>query len=157
MAILGVGGEPFAERWELSLLAMLPLTENEVAEPEGEAEVGVNAFVAEIEHHAAFTDKWFLSAGVGGGVLVLATRAETAAPFVAHEDTLLAGIYYLHVGAVRRVAPWLRLRASVLGGVSAPRPVIRFDDRDVAAWGRAFGGVAIGAELGMPLGRTESR
>jgi hypothetical protein len=156
LAVLGLGVEPFHPSWELSAVAMLPLTENEVTEAEGEAEVGVHAFLGELEHHAAFSAKWFLSAAVGGGALVLETRAETVSPFVAHDETLVAGIYFVRVGLVRRVAPWLRLRASALGGVSAPRPLIRFDDRDVAAWGRTFGGVTLDAELGMPLGGRAS-
>jgi hypothetical protein len=82
-------------------------------------------------------------------------RGEASTPFVAHDDSLTAGVYYLHASAGRWLSDSVRLRAGVLAGATAPRPVLRFDDRDVATWGRAFGALALEAEIGFPLGSGE--
>jgi hypothetical protein len=150
--LLGVGIELVPNEWGLNAAALLPLTENDVEEPEGEADVTVSAFVLELDRFAPLGSSWFVSGGAGGGLLVLSMRVEASDPFVPRDDSLVTGVYYLHIGAGAALASWLRLRASLLGGLAAPRPVLRFDDHDVAAWGRGFVALALRAELGVPLG-----
>jgi len=84
-------------------------------------------------------------------VLVLALSGEASSAYVAHDDRLTAGVYYAHASVGRKLTDWLRLRAGLLAGITAPQPVLRFDGREVASFGRAFTGMTLNAELGFPL------
>jgi len=42
------------------------------------------------------------------------------------------------------------LRASLLGGWSAPRPVLSFAGREAATWGRFLGALSLRAEVALP-------
>jgi hypothetical protein len=148
---LGLRVEP-VERVAATLHALLPLAENDVVAPEGEASVKVSLFLAELGYRLA-PDSFVIQPelGAGAGFVVLPMEAETSAPREAHTDQLVAGVYFLSAGAGVWVAPWLRLRGSVRAGLSAPRPVIVFADREAAAWGRGFVAATLEAEVQVPL------
>jgi hypothetical protein len=143
-------------RWSVGVVALLPVASSDVSAPEGEAEVSATLVTAELGYSPRLHDRWFVAGGVGGGVLVLALSGEASDAYVARDDRLTAGVYYAHASAGRKLTDWLRLRAGLLAGMSAPRPVLRFDGREVASWGRAFGGMAINAEIGFPLASAEA-
>ena len=150
-AALGLRLEP-ARRFSLAAHALLPVTENSLSGPEGTADVNVNLFLAELGYTLFEpADSWSVQAGAGAGVAVLAMQGEAALPLSGQSDRLTAGIYFAQGGVAWSVASWLRVTGMVLGGVSAPRPVARFSEREVATWGRAFAGAMLSSEFGLAL------
>jgi hypothetical protein len=131
---------------------LLPVVENEVNEPEGEASMRVNLFFAELGYRFAPAASSFQpEVGLGAGLVVLPLEGETTEPRDAHDDQLVAGVYFLGLGAGYSVESWLEVRAGVRGGLSAPRPAIEFSDREVATWGRPFLSATLEAEFQLPL------
>jgi hypothetical protein len=148
---LGLRLEPSA-RFSASLHALLPVVDNEVNEPEGEASVLVNLFLAELGYRFARPGARFQpEVGAGAGLVVLPLEGEAAPPREGHDDQLVAGVYFLGLGAGYSIEPWLELRAGARVGLSAPRPAIRFSEREVAAWGRPFFAATLAAEFQLPL------
>lgn len=134
------------------LVALVPLTESEVSEPEGEADVSATACLGHLDYALRIGSSARLRAGAGGGVLVLKLRGEAEPGFVASDDTLVSGLGYAELGAAFGLGSWMRLSATTLLGMSAPRPVLRFDEHEVAAWGRWFVAASLRAELRLGLG-----
>ena len=148
---LGLRLEPTA-RFTAALHALLPLVENEVNAPEGEASIRVNLFFAELGYRLAPPSAVLQpELGAGAGLVVLPMEGETTEPLEGHTDQLVAGVYFLSAGAGISLEPWLRLRGGIRAGLSAPRPVVVFDDREVAAWGRGFFAATVEAEFRLPL------
>jgi hypothetical protein len=149
--VLGVRLEP-VRRFAAAAHAFLPLTENNLDEPEGSADINVNLFLGQVDY-AIFESARTLSlnAGVGAGVLALAMRGEAQEPRSGLEQRTLAGVYFAHSSMSWSAAAWFRLRGTLLGGLSAPRPVLRFENREVATWGRPFVGAVVASEFGVPL------
>ena len=151
----GVNVAP-SSTWNVSAYALLPATENELSGAEGQAELNASLFLAQFGYSPVdLGSRWLVDFGLGAGLLSLGMRAEATAPFTGQEDRLFAGLYFLHAGAAWSATSWFRMRASALGGLSAPRPVVRFDGHEVAAWGRLFGAAALTAEFGVPLSAQE--
>jgi hypothetical protein len=148
---LGLRLEP-ASRFSAALHALLPIVENEVNAPEGEASIRVNLFFAELGYRLApSTSRFQPEIGAGAGLVVLPMEGETSEPREAHKDQLVAGVYFLGVGAGVAVEPWLRVRGGLRAGTSAPRPVVVFDGNEVAAWGRGFFAATLEAEFRLSL------
>jgi hypothetical protein len=148
---LGVRLEP-VRRFAAAAHAFLPLTENSLSEPEGSADVNVNLFLGQIDYALLEPARTLeLNAGLGAGVVVLAMQGEAQQPRTGQEQRTIAGVYFLDSSLAWSLTPWFRLRATVLGGLSAPRPVLRFENRAVASWGRAFAAAALTSEFGLPL------
>jgi len=132
----------------LRLAASLPLSNNGTSAPEGEVEVLVTTFSLEAEYTSQLGSGWALSTGLGAGVVLLGMHTEAEAPFVARDRSLRSGLYFVQFGLARELTDWLRLRASLSVGVSGPRQVLRFDDREVASWGPGFGTFTLDTEIG---------
>jgi hypothetical protein len=151
----GVNVSP-SSTWNVSAYALLPATENELTGAEGQAELNASLFLAQFGYSPVdLGSRWLVDFGLGAGLLSLGMRGEARAPFTGQEDRLFAGLYFLHAGAAWSATSWFRMRASALGGLSAPRPVVRFDGHEVAAWGRLFGAATLTAEFGVPLSAQE--
>jgi len=134
------------------LAALVPLSESEVSEPEGEADVSATAFVGHLDYALGIGRAARLRAGAGGGLLLLDLRGQAEPGFVASDDKLVSGLAYAELGAAFGLSSWMRLSATTLLGMSAPRPVLRFDEHEVAAWGRWFAAASLRAELRLGLG-----
>lgn len=154
--VLGMRLEPLPQ-WGIFGAALLPLQENQLAELEGQARVNVSLFGGGLDYSTERARRWFFAGGLGAGLLVLSMRGEAAQPFVGHDSRVLTGAYTLHVAVGQRLSDWLRIRTSLFGGASAPRAVLRFNQREVATWGRWFGGLAIRVEVGLPMTTGESQ
>ncbi len=135
----------------LRLAASLPLSNNGTTAREGEVDVSVKTFHVEAEYASQLGRGWVLSAGVGGGLVALGMETEAETPYVGRDRALTSGLYFVHFGCARELTDWLRLRASLAVGLSGPRPVLRFDEREVASWGPGFGMLTLSTELGWPL------
>jgi hypothetical protein len=129
------------------IAASFPLNPLEVDEAAGEANVAITSVCAEVRSPVWSGDRWLLDVGLGAGVIVLGMQAEAEEPFIARDRRLVSGRYYLHSGLARDLESWLRLGVDVAAGVNSPRPVLRFDERDVASWGPGFVAVTLNAEL----------
>jgi hypothetical protein len=154
--LLGARFEPNAS-WGVGLFAMLPLLESDVLEPEGEAAVSASVFAAGVDLSPLRTEHWIAGVGAGAGALLLTLRGEASDPYVAHEDRLVSGIGYVEASVARRIGSWARIKLGAMGAFSAPRPVLRFADREVPFWGRWFGGLSLRAELGLSTSASEAR
>jgi hypothetical protein len=152
---LGLRLEP-TSRWAATLRALLPVAENDLVAREGEASAQISLFLAELGYRLAPNARVEPELGPGAGLVVLALEAEANAPREAHTDDVVASVYFLHAGASFKTTSWLRLRAAVRGGMSAPRPVLRFDEREVATWGRGFFSGTLEAEFQLPLSGAEA-
>jgi len=155
--VLGAELEP-ARRVTLAARAFLPLTENNLVEREGSADVNVSLFTAD----AAYTllesgSKLSLLAGLGAGVLVLDMQGEATEPLAGQSERTAVALGFAQASVAWSAASWLRFRLSLLGGSSAPRPVVRFADREVAAWGRLFVAAAVSSEFGLALSGSEGK
>jgi hypothetical protein len=131
----------------LGIVASFPLNRLEVDEPAGEASAAITSVCAELRYPLWSRERWLLDAGLGGGLVVLAMQAEAEQPFIARDRRLISGRYYLHAGLARELEDWLRLGVDIAAGVNSPRPVLRFDERDVASWGPGFVALTLNAEL----------
>jgi hypothetical protein len=148
---LGMRLEP-VRRFAAAAHAFLPLTENNLSEPEGSADVNVNLFLGQIDYALLEPARTLaLNAGLGAGVVALAMHGEAQQPRTGQEQRTIAGVYFLHSSLAWSLTPWFRVRGTVLVGVSAPRPVLRFENREVASWGRPFAAAALASEFGLPL------
>jgi hypothetical protein len=149
---LGLRVEP-SEQWSVTAHALLPITENEVSGPEGEADLLVNLFLADVAYRLPIlSSRWELAFGPGAGILSMPMSAETSAPRTASSDRTTSAVFFAHGGVGWSATPWLRARASLRAGVVTPRPVVLFDGREVAAWGHGFLAATLEAELTWSLG-----
>ncbi len=146
-----------AERWGVSVSSLWPLVESEVEAEEGEASVAWHQLGVGIDYSLSLSAPAFASAGVGASLLVLDVQGEGREPFEGRDDRLLAGAYHAELCAGIALSKSLRLRATLLAGVNDPRPVLRFDERDVASLGRWFGSAGITLDVGLPLSREAGR
>jgi hypothetical protein len=121
----------------LSVFGLLPVASQGVQAAEGTAELRARIVGAMI--HATVFDVanvFRLTAGAGGGAAIVSMNGRTSDPRLAARSTTAAtGIGVATLGITARLLPWLSLRGEALGGLAAYRPVMRFDGRDVAAWG----------------------
>ncbi|MET0411117.1 MAG: hypothetical protein ABW217_07460, partial [Polyangiaceae bacterium] len=139
------------EQLGVSLTGFFPLAFNDVDAAEGEAELAWHVFVAGVDYSARLPEAWFASAGLRAGVLVLDVEGSASGGYIGQSDRLLAGVYGAELDAGRVLLDWLRLRLTLFTGLDAPRPVLRFDEREVAGLGRWFGSVGVSLDVGLAL------
>jgi hypothetical protein len=137
---------------ELEAFGLLPLTDGNVQAKEGSADVTISLVGAGAGY--VLSDEGAPlqgSLGAGAGVLFLTMEGEAAPPYAARKESLTTAAFFLDGGVRYRAADWLGVRLSTQVGLYAPRPVIEFAGREVAAWGRGFGTVALTLEFGTPF------
>lgn len=149
-ALLGARSD-FASTWGASLTAVLPVAGDNVTAPEGAARISWHLFAAALDYAPSLPAAWLASAGVGAGVLIVDVRGAATGDFEGRRSRLLAGTYFVELCAGHRLTNWLRLRATLLTGLSAPRPVLHFDEREVASLGRWFGLLGFSMDIGVAL------
>jgi hypothetical protein len=128
--------EPFRQ-FSVSAFAMLPVAAQSVSAPEGNGDLRVR-LVGGMLHATVLNwgDVVRLSAGAGGGVALVDMEGRAKGPELTGRSASAAtGIGTAVIGLSVRVLPWLSLRADATGALAAYRPVMRFDQREVAAWG----------------------
>jgi hypothetical protein len=136
--------------WGISVRSLWPLHDAELEASEGEARVAWTGFSLALERAVPLPTPWFCDVGLGGGVFVLDARGDARESFEAQRERLYAAAYFAELSAGRELASWVRLRAIAVAGLTAPRPVLRFDEREVASLGRFFGSLGIGLEVSWP-------
>jgi hypothetical protein len=137
-----------ASGWGVTGRALLPLTAGRIAAAEGSATVRPYLFTAALDRLIwRRLDGWAASAGAGAGALLLDMRADAAPGFVGSTDRLAVAVSFVAADLRLGVARWLAVHAALTGGLTMPRPVLRFDGREVATWGRAFATATLGVDL----------
>jgi hypothetical protein len=147
----GVGLQLDLDRvWHARATSLWPLHEAELEANEGEASVAWTGFTATLARSLPLPEPWLAQAGLGAGLLVIDGRGEGRGEFSGRRERLYSGAYFAELSFGRQLASWLTLRASALGGLLGPRPVLRFDEREVASLGRFVGSLAIGVGVSWP-------
>lgn len=136
--------------WHARATSYWPLRDARLEADEGEARVAWTGFTATLARSLPLPSPWLAQAGLGGGLVLLDARGEARDDFSGRRERLYAGAYFAEASFGRDLASWLRLRATALAGVSAPRPVLRFDEREVASLGRFIGALTLGLDLTWP-------
>jgi len=138
------------EVWGVTLLAQLPLLDDELEAAEGEARVAWSTFSVFVDRGLPVPAPWVCSVGLGAALLVLDAAGQGSPQFSGQRERLTAGGGLVAFGFGRELTGWLRLRAMAQAGAIVPRPVFHFDQREVASLGRAFGSLGLVLELGWP-------
>jgi hypothetical protein len=89
------------------------------------------------------------SLGLGIGALALHTRGEAEPGFRGTSDLNLVAFPHARLGATWSVAGRVRLRAQLLGGFAAPRPVLLLAEQRETTWVNPLLSGAIGLEVGL--------
>lgn len=155
-AALSARVEP-GRAWGATLLAQLPLRDGAVAAEEGEARIAWTALSAAVDHRLPLAAPWLCSLGLGAALFVLDAAGQAQPQFSGRRERLTAGAGFALLGVGRELSSWLRLRALALAGAAAPRPVLRFDGREVAGLGSVFGSLGLQLELGWPGAREAAQ
>jgi hypothetical protein len=130
-------------RWRaLSVLGLdafvaLPITAATVSAPEGSADV--RPWLFGIDLAAWLFDpraNWQVSGAAGLGVAHLVIDGNAEPPLLGHRETSTVALPFVRVSVERGLGSRLRLGLHGFVGVATPEPVIHFDGREVATWGR---------------------
>jgi hypothetical protein len=136
--------------WGAALTANLPLMSTDLAGAEGEADVTWSAFTAAIEHTLPLPPGWLGGIGLGAGLFVLDAEGQARAELSGQDERLVCGAGFAQLSLGHELNGWLRLRATATAGSTAPRPVLLFDNRQVASLGRGYASLGLALELGWP-------
>jgi hypothetical protein len=137
--------------WGAAAHAFVPLTVDTVSAPEGSGDVRAYLVAGEIARDVWARAPWSAALGAGAGALILTLEGNPATGYVARDDRLTAAIFVLQAHLKTDITPWFSIRGALLGGATAPRPVVRFAGRDVAAWGRPFAVATLTLDFVVPV------
>lgn len=151
---LGVRAE-LGEYWGVSLHAAMPLGPAEFSRVEGQAQLSWYAASAGAHLRWQLDEAWFTHLGVEGGASMLRLKGQALDGFAGRKERLYVGTVAASLGVGRRLLDWLRVRAFVSPGLVAPRPIVRFDGREVAAIGRVFASAGVSLEAGFDWGAAQ--
>lgn len=92
------------------------------------ATVAWTGFTSTFAHALPLPEPWLAQVALGAGLVMIDARGEGREEFEGHRMRLYTGAYLAELSFGREIDSWLTLRASALAGVTAPRPVLRFDE-----------------------------
>lgn len=132
-------------------IAVLPIFPARLDGPEGTADVraallGAGLHLSPRPPEAALHPS--VEAGLAGVWLLISGAARTG--YAGKTDNLLFAAPYLRAGASLTISPQIALRASVLGAVALPEPVVSFAGREAATFGRPLLLGSGGLEIALP-------
>lgn len=154
----GFGPSPLAQidvrtdihsKFGVSVGGVLPLLASRFSRTEGDARLLWYGATAGAHVVLPIDDVWFTNIGARGGVLMLNIQGLPGEGFEGSRDRVFTATGQFEISVGRRVADWLRLRLHALAGLTMPRPVVRFDEREVATVGRFYGAVGLSIEGGI--------
>jgi hypothetical protein len=117
--------------------ASIPVTAATVAAPEGSADVrpwllGLDVAVWFFDPQAA----WQVAGAAGLGVAHLAIAGSPTPPLLGRRDTTTVAFPFTRFSVDRSLGARFRIGLHGFVGIAAPRPTLRFDEREVADWGQ---------------------
>ncbi len=143
------GGYAVSERWRLSLSALMTLLASRLSVPEGTATPTISLFLLGTEGAVLSGSRLELRLRAEAGVHWLHVVGEGEAPSEGRRENAVAAAGALGLAGVVFLGGAVRLRLDGSLGATAPRPVIRMLDREVAYWGRPFTVLALGVEVSL--------
>jgi hypothetical protein len=146
-----------APSWSASAQALVPLTQGGFTAPEGSAKVRPYLVSLGIDRDVWTHGFWSAALGAGAGGVILTMQGSPTAGYAGKDDHLTAGIFFFDAQLKVDATRWLSIHATVMGGTSAPRPIVRFNGREVAAWGRAFAAGMLTLDFVVPLNPSADR
>ncbi len=91
--------------------------------------------------------RWTPTLGAGVAAAWLQLEGVANPPYAGREEDVGMVAPYVRAGLGVTALPHLRVRVDLMGGATAPRPVIRHGTNETAAWGPIFGLGSVGAEV----------
>jgi hypothetical protein len=119
-----------------------------VLEAEGQADLRASIIGVGVDFPIR-GDRFETLVGVGGALVVVDMTGFAEAPFRGVSDSVFSPAPVFCAAFVWKSSELVGLRADLLGGVSMPRAAVRFGGRETHYWGRPFGVLALGVELGL--------
>jgi hypothetical protein len=147
----------FAPSWSASAQALVPFTQETFSAPEGSAKLRAYLVSLDIARDIWTRASWSAALGAGAGGVILTMDANPTAGYVGRGDHLTSGIFFLDAHLKADATRWLSIHGTLMAGASAPRAIVRFDGREVAAWGRAFAAAMLTLDFVIPLGPSTER
>lgn len=128
------------QRWRrafgIALDASAPVLPANLTGPEGSSDVGaLSAGLRLFARLPAGDSRWFLTAGVGGGVLHLRTQGHADRPLTGAARSILVGHGYARIDLGWKPAPWAKLGLCLLAGSIFNEVTFRFADNQAGTWG----------------------
>ncbi len=137
-------------RWSSRAFVVLPVTRGIVRGPEGRAEVSVGLLGIGVDLAlTAPASDWVVRAGPAIGLAQVRTAGSTSSSLLERADTMYTALPLIAATLERRVSARVGLGLRLFGGVSFPRAVIFFGDRQVAHWGRPLTGASLTLDLAL--------
>ena len=130
--------------------AFVPLWREDLEAVEGSAHVATWLLGAAIDAQLR-TRPWQLSGGAGIASVLTQMSGSASAPFEGDDVLKTSAAPFLHGSLQLELGASVRACLRALIGFAAPAVVVRFEDRDIASWGRPFALLSLGVEL--PLTR----
>ncbi len=90
-----------------------------------------------------------LDLSVGGAVILTQVSGTGSDGYVGQSDQLISGGPYARVGGTIPFSRRFRVRGDAASGIAFPRPVVYFEDEQVAAWGRPWFLLSLGIEVAL--------
>ncbi|MDC0740517.1 hypothetical protein [Polyangium mundeleinium] len=137
-----------SERIGMSAFVSIPVVPANLLGPEGVATSRIG--LLGVGFRGSFAPRgaaWNVNVGAGLSAVLLHFEGRPARSYAGTSETLFTFAPYLRAGLGYAVTPHLRIRADVLTGVTAQRPVVQFVGRVAATWGLPFVSPSLGAEL----------
>ena len=136
--------------WSSRAFVLLPVVRGKVRGPEGAADVGVGLVGIGLELAPGDpTAEWSFRAGIGIGVARLQTEGSTASALLERVDAIYTALPFATAMVERRLGARVGVGLRGLTGVSLPRAVVLFGDRQVAVWGRPLLGASLVLNLAL--------
>ena len=141
---VGATGHAFVGlRWRMStalgvgVFSAIPITSASISAAEGSADV--RPWLFGLDGAVWFFDPsadWQVAAAGGIGLAYLAIQGNPTPPLMGRSDARTVALPFARLSLDRRLGERFRIGLQALVGIAAPQPVIQFDEREVAYWGR---------------------
>ncbi len=140
----------WSAHWGAHAIGVAPLTSSRVTGAEGAAQITFGLLGSGVAWQPLGESWWTPYVGGGLAGALLHSRGVPAPGFTGYSHYILVACPYLWGGArFFQNGPW-RIRVSLLAGASVPRPVVVFEDRGAAAWGRPLLIGTLGVDFALP-------
>jgi hypothetical protein len=113
-----------------------PIVRGSISGPEGSSRVG--AYLAGIELCSSFLEddsRWFLTGGLGGGIVNLRTEGSSNQPLQQTSSSAVTGLGYARAELGWRLSTWARLGIAGTVGTTFAPVKIRFAGNQAGTWG----------------------
>ena len=136
--------------WGLDAWTLLPILSASIEQAEGSA--NLSPLLAGLDASLSIFERgkpWQLSAAGGVAVARLGIEGQAAPPRAGNSDPLLVALPFGRLSLTRALSARLALGVDAFVGVAIPQPIVRFDGRPVADWGRPMTALALSLDAAL--------